>query len=252
MKRGSRSRPEARGSARNGREILAKRGCFRGVLESRAGRARLDGNTVMFLTLMVVGLVGLAAMAIPAFGHSHGALSGHGGIAHGLGHATATPSLTSGRGALQQMVPADPAHESRWRFVPSPRALFSVLALYGAFGNAGVHAFHLPSLLAALGAVLPALGVEWLLVRPLWRMLFRVQGVASTPLEQLVLCEARAVVPFRNGRGMISTVRDGRRVQLAASLRSDQREQPVKVGDRLVIEDVDGTRERVTVAIQPD
>jgi hypothetical protein len=47
-------------------------------------------------------------------------------------------------------------------------------------------------------------------------------------------------------------VRDGRRVQLAASLRSDQREQPVKVGDRLVIEDVDGTRERVTVAIQPD
>jgi hypothetical protein len=206
----------------------------------------------MFLTLMVVGLVGLAAMAIPAFGHSHGALSGHGGAAHGLGHAAATPSLGTGRGALQQLVPADPTHESRWRFVPSPRALFSMLALYGAFGNAGMHAFHLASPLAALAAVLPALCIEWLLVRPLWRLLFRMHGVASTPLEQLVLCEARAVVPFRNGRGVISTVRDGRHVQLAASLRNDQREQPVSVGDRLVIEDVDGARERVTVAIQPD
>ncbi len=201
---------------------------------------------------MVIGLAGLAAMAIPAFGHSHGALSGHGGIAHGVGHAAVTPSLTSGRGALSQVLPADPAHESRWRFVPSPRALFSVLALYGAFGNAALRAFHLPLLLAALGAVLPALFVEWALVRPLWRVLFRVQGAAATPLEQLVLSEATAVVPFRNGRGLVSTVRDGRRVQLAASLRRDQRERPVKVGDRLLIEDVDVTRERVTVAIQPD
>jgi hypothetical protein len=39
----------------------------------------------VFLTLMVIGLVGLAAMAIPAFGHAHGALSGHG--AHGVSHA---------------------------------------------------------------------------------------------------------------------------------------------------------------------
>lgn len=211
----------------------------------------------MFLTLMVIGLAGLAAMAIPAFGHSHGALTGHGalghgGMAHGVSHATTTPSLTGGRGALSQVLPADPAHESRWRFVPSPRAVFSVLALYGAFGNAAVHALHLPSALAALAAVLPALLIEWACVRPLWRVLFRVQGGASTPLEELVLSEATAVVPFRNGRGLVSTVRDGRHVQLAASLRSDQREQPVKVGDRLLIEEVDAARERVTVAILPN
>lgn len=216
----------------------------------------------MFLILMVIGLVGLVAMAIPAFGHGHGALSGHNGLsghaalhgaaAHGIGHAAATPQVGSARGALSQLLPADPAHESRLRFLPSPRALFSVLALYGAFGNAALHAFHLPLLLAALGAAMPALLVEWGLVRPLWRVLFRVQGAESTPLEQLVLSEARAEVPFRNGRGLVSTVRDGRRVQLAATLRQDQLSVRIKVGDRLTIEEVDPARERVTVTLARD
>jgi len=206
---------------------------------------------------MVIGLVGLAAMAIPAFAHGHGALSGHGlpggathGLgAHGLGHAHGPPSIGSGRNAIEQWVPADPGHQGWSRFVPSPRAVFSALALYGAFGNACVHAFHLAPVAAALVAVLPALLVEFMLVRPLWRTLFRVQGAECSPLEDLVLAEAEAVVPFRNGRGVISTVRDGRRVQLAASLREDQRNLPIKVGDRLVIEDVDAARERVTVTL---
>ena len=210
----------------------------------------------MFLILMVIGLVGLAAMAFPAFGHGHGALSGHGASglgAHGgvAGHA-AGASVGGGRGALSQVLPADAAHEGRLRFVPSPRAVFSVLALYGAFGNAALRAFHFPWLFAALVAVLPALLVEWVLVRPLWRVLFRVQAAPSTPLEQLVASEAVAVVPFRNGRGLVSTVRDGRRVQLVATLREDQRAWPVKVGDRLVIEEVDAARERVTVTALGD
>lgn len=201
----------------------------------------------MFLVLMVVGLVGLFAMAIPAFGRGH-ALSGHGAV-HGGPHVALTPTGGARAVASQMLIPADPAQHSRWRFVPSPRAVFSVLALYGAFGNAGVHAFHLTPALAALAAALPALLVEWLLVRPLWRMLFRFQAKESSPLEQLTLTEAEAVVPFRNGRGIVSTVRDGRRVQLSACLRSDQRALPVRVGDRLLIEEVDAARERVTVSI---
>ncbi len=208
---------------------------------------------------MVIGLVGLAAMAIPAFGHGHGALSARGtlsghGAAH-IGHAvshTAAAAAPQARGVLQQPLPADPAHDTRWRFLPSPRAVFSLLALYGAFGNAGVHALHLSFALAALSAVPPTLLVEWFLVRPLWNALFRVQGAACSPLEQLVLSEAHAVVPFRNGRGMVSTVRDGRRVQLAACLRKDQESVPVKVGDRLLIEDVDAAKERVTVSVYRD
>jgi hypothetical protein len=151
--------------------------------------------------------------------------------------------------ASQLLIPADPAQHSRWRFVPSPRAVFSVLALYGAFGNAGVHAFHLAPGLSALAAALPALLVEWTLVRPLWKMLFRLQASESSPLEQLALTEAEAVVPFRNGRGIVSTVRDGRRVQLSACLRPDQQALPVRVGDRLLIEEVDAAHERVTVSI---
>lgn len=214
----------------------------------------------MFLILLVIGLVGLTAMAVPAFGHSHGALSGHGG--HGVGHAShgaaahgpsvgghgANVNAPSARGALEHLVPADAARPTGWRFVPSPRALFSVLAVYGAFGNAGLHAFHLSFLVSALAAVWPALLVERVLVRPLWNLVFRLEAQACSPLEQLVLTEAQAVTPFRNGRGMISTLRDGRRVQLVASLRQDQQSLPVKVGERLLIEDVDAANERVTVS----
>jgi hypothetical protein len=204
----------------------------------------------MFLTLMVIGLVGLIALAIPAFAHGH-ALSGqsgtgHGGIGHGVGHAQAAPQPGARDVAI---LPADPHHQSALRFLPSPRAVFSVLAVYGAFGNAAAHAFHLTTTVAAFAVILPTLLVEWLLVRPIFRLVFRFQADASSPLESLVLNEAEAVVPFRNGRGMVSTVRDGRRVQLAARLCDDQQSLPVNVGDRLVIESVDASRERVTVSI---
>ncbi len=220
---------------------------------------------------MVIGLVGLTAMAVPAFAHGHNALSGHGvghsgvghagighaGVGQGIGHAAAAQgmahaSVTPGaRGALSQLLPADATQQGLWRLVPSPRRVFSLLALYGAFGNAGTHAFHLSLLTAALAAALPALLLEWSALRPLWNVLFRVQAAPCSPLEQLISCEARAVVPFRNGRGMVSAIRDGRSVQLMASLREEQRALPVKVGDRLLIDDVDAARERVTVSFFP-
>jgi len=204
---------------------------------------------------MVVGLVGLAAMAIPAFGRGHHSLAGRGighanaghglGHGHGMSHAGVAPNA---RGALQQLLPADGAPHGFWRFVPSPRRVFSLLALFGAFGNAATHAMHLSLPVAALSALVPTLLIEWLLLSPLWNLLFRVQSAPSSPLEQLISSEARAVLPFRNGRGMVSTVRDGRSVQLVAYLREEQRMLPVKVGDRLVIEDVDAAQERVTVS----
>lgn len=212
----------------------------------------------VFATLMVIGLVGLGAMAIPAFGRGHHSLGGrgighasaghglgHGGPAHGMSHAGVAPNA---RGTLQQVFPADGRPHGLWRFVPSPRRVFSLLALFGAFGNAGTHAFHLPMPVAALAALVPTLLIEWLLLSPLWNLLFRVQSAPSSPLEQLISSEARAVLPFRNGRGMVSAIRDGRSVQLVAYLREEQRLLPVKVGDRLVIEDVDAARERVTVS----
>jgi hypothetical protein len=207
----------------------------------------------VFLTLTVVGLVGLLMMAIPAFGR-HGHASPHGGVVRPSGVARGMAGRFGGGhkamlSSNEAAVPADMVASKLFRFLPSPRFLFTVAALYGAFAHALLDAAHLRLVPAALVAVVPTLLAERLLVRPIWNLVFRFQGNPSTPLGQLLCSEARAVVPFRNGRGMVSVVRDGRNVQLAAAMRDDQVGVPVRVGDRLLIEDVDASRERVTVSI---
>jgi hypothetical protein len=219
----------------------------------------------LFLTLMVVGLVGLFMMALPAFkhhGHVHATHAGRAVLTRGGsprsgggagGDRTAVVAdaggAASAASAGREIAPSDTRLAWLLRLVPSPRALCSVLALYGAFGNALVHAFHMPVGPAALVAALLALLVERMIVRPVWNLVFHFQGQPSSPLEVLVLSEARAVVPFRNGRGMVSVVRDGRVVQLAATLRDDHAGLSVRVGDRLRIDDVDARRERVVVSV---
>ena len=227
----------------------------------------------MFLTLMVIGLVGLVMMAIPAFGgHGHASHPGHAGVlghgaagghALGSGHAAHAPTAPPSQGAAHALAQVDnlsgaapPAEigspRGILRFIPSPRAIFSVLALYGAFGNALVQAGHLPFLVAALLATLPALLVERLALRPLWNLVFRFQGKPSEPLETLLLSEAKAVTAFRNGKGIVSVVRDGRLIQLSARLSESEASLPINVGERLRIEDVDAKQERVTVSVLRD
>jgi hypothetical protein len=63
------------------------------------------------------------------------------------------------------------------------------------------------------------------------------------------MSEATAVTPFRGGRGVVSVVREGRLVQFSARLIEAQTSLPVRVGDRLRIEDVESARERVTVSV---
>jgi hypothetical protein len=194
--------------------------------------------------------------------------SGHGAAHAGAGHVVSPHLATApgasapgahgiapapGAGTSQEMVPADAAGSSGWvRFIPSPRAVFSVLALYGAFGNALLQTAHLPFLVAALVALLPTIAVERLAVTPLWNLVFRYQGQPSGTLEELIFDEATAVTPFRNGRGLISIVREGRLVQFSARLRADQASRPVKVGTRLRVEDVDARQERLTVSVLGD
>ncbi len=128
----------------------------------------------------------------------------------------------------------------------------SLLALYGAFGNLAVAAFHLAVPWAALAAAVPALVIERYGVTPLWNWLFGFQGQPTTSLETLALSDAEAVSAFRNGRGIVSVLHDGRRVQLSARLAEGQTTTTVRVGDRLQIEDVDAANERVTVSIPRD
>lgn len=223
----------------------------------------------MFLIMMVIGLVGLAMMAVPAFARHGTAPPAHGPAhlpSHGPAHAPAhlpphapahasapahANAPTHANSPEQEMLPAPTASSGIARWVPSPRGIFTALALYGAFGNVFIDAFHLPLLLAALAAVVPTLLVERFAVRPLWNLVFRFQAQPSASLDQLILGEAIAVSAFRNGRGIVSTNREGRIVQLRACLSTDQASQEVRVGDRLRIEDVDAPNERVTVSVLP-
>lgn len=202
----------------------------------------------VFLILMVIGLVGLAMLAIPAFSRHGLRGSAHGHLpAHGHAHAPHLPA--HGHAPHQELLAATTASSGIARWLPSPRGIFTALALYGAFGNALLEAFHLPALAAALGALLPTLIVERFAVRPLWNLVFKLQAGPSASLEELILGEATAVVPFKNGRGIVSTHREGRIVQLRACLSKDQASTNIKVGDRLRIEDVDAKHERVTVSV---
>ena len=122
--------------------------------------------------------------------------------------------------------------------------------MYGGFGVALTDAAHLSTKLAAILAIVPAFLIERFVVTPLWNALMSFDGVPSSDLTELTFQDAEAVTPFRNGKGMVSVVRDGRAVQFRATLPADQAIMPVCVGDKLRIEQVDAEHERVTVSIQ--
>jgi hypothetical protein len=221
-----------------------------------------------FLIIMVVGLIGLLLMALPGIQHHghvgavpritppHGGLHvGHSAGAHGAAHA-----LPTARGAAPPPAHAAPAPgTSRGaeappgynavRLIPSPRAIFSMLTLFGAFGAALMPVLHFWQL-AALAAVVPAWGIEVFAVRPLWNLMFQFQGKPTTPIEALVACDAKAVTPFRNGRGLVAIEHDGRLVQFSARLQEAHANLPVRVGDTLCIEEVDAASQRVLVSVK--
>src|SRR5260221_13180403 len=123
----------------------------------------------LFLILMAVGLVGLIMMAIPGLnrhghvgtthgihsaghggihlGHGHGAghiagghtagQIGHAGAGHaGAGHAAHAPAAAHGTNTAQPAQAEAGSAFNVGRLIPSPRAVFSFLPLFGAFGFA--------------------------------------------------------------------------------------------------------------------
>jgi hypothetical protein len=135
------------------------------------------------------------------------------------------------------------------RLIPSPRAIFSILALFGAFGFALVPIVH-NVFYASLIAALPAWAIEYFAIRPFWNFLFQFQGKPTTPIEALVLCDAKAVTPFRNGKGVVAVEHDGRLVQFSARLQAAHANVPVNVGDSLCVEEVDAANQRVLVSLK--
>jgi len=213
----------------------------------------------LFLVAMIVGLIGMVLMAIPGLNrHGHGGLAGHG---HAIGHAghgishSGQGAHLAGPGRLGGLRGGKGGKEGAAgegllaRLIPSPRVVFSLLTAYGAFGYALVGAAHMPTLLAAWLAVIPAIALERYALEPFWRAMLQFQGTPCAPLTEMVMCEAVAVTPFRNGKGVVSVVREGRDVQFSARLLENQAAMPVQVGDRLRVEEVDDAHERVVVSL---
>ena len=204
---------------------------------------------MFFLTLIVIGLTGLAMMAIPGLNRHGHAGAGHTGFHVGHGHAGfgghhASHTVQTNAAKSGQAVNTGAA----WH-IPSPRAMFSFIALYGASGYLLANVVHVEPRIVMAIAVIPAFLLENLVFTPFWNLLFRFQGTPSEPIDQLILSEARAITPFRNQKGLVSVTHNGRLVQFRAELSEANKAAQVEVGDRLIIEDVDTAHERVTVAV---
>ncbi|HLH80041.1 MAG TPA: hypothetical protein VKV29_07135 [Chthonomonas sp.] len=199
-----------------------------------------------FIVLMFTGLIGLVLMALPGFLHHGGQLS-HAvhvhhasvGAHHGVHlHAPSVAKISAKMGKPNLL-----------RLVPSPRAIFSFLAAYGAFGVLFMAGLHFSEMLAAWSAILPAIAFERFVLRPYWNWLTSFGATPASPLTTLVLTEAVAVSNFQNGRGIVQVEHDGRAVQMMAYLTPEQCHMPVHVGDRLRVESVDEKKERLIVSL---
>ena len=222
-----------------------------------------------FLATLGLGLGGLLLMALPGM-RRHGHVGHARARAHVRTHArSAARGQAHARGAAQAKAgtQAAPAHahaapsaakqgpnhglaDGLLHYLPEPRVIFSVLALLGAFGNVLQRGVHLPFWTSVLGALAIAVVLEWLIVGRLWRLALRFTGAPASPLASLVLDQAEAVTAFRNGKGIVRAVLDGRTVQLSAELVPDERTLSVHVGDRMTIQEVDPDRERVRVSLR--
>ncbi len=239
----------------------------------------------VFVVSLCVGLGGLLLMAVPGVrrhgraGHARaargrsGAARGRGGAARGRGGAARGGRAPlhgghvvrhAGRGARAAQAQPGQAHahqvprpqrgepvsavDGLLHYVPEPRVVLTVIALFGAFGNVLAHVTAAPFVVQLVGAALSAALVEWLIVGRIWKLALRFTGEPSSPLETLIMQRVQAVTAFRNGKGIVQVERDGRALQMAAELVTEDRDERVGVGDRLTVEDVDAEHERVVVS----
>ena len=215
----------------------------------------------LYLLAFVLGVTGLAVMAVGALGH-HGAVGrGHGGQAHAgqahAGQAHAAP----GRGAVARGARARGArgpNGSRDALgagrdllltIASPRVLFAVLLGVGAAGLLLRPFLHAAVLLAVAAVVLGVL-FERGAVAPMWRFVERFASAPAQTLETALYDHAHAASGFdARGEGLVALELDGQIVQLLGRLCPEDRARRVRAGDRLRIEDVDAERNRCTVSV---
>jgi hypothetical protein len=213
------------------------------------------------LALGGAGLAGMAAVGAYGAGthggHPGGGVGhlghGHGGTGHTghTGHGDTGHSSEAGGSSGTAHHPAPVHHFPRWGVLLSPRVLFSALVGFGAVGIALRAVLAGPWLfVAALGG---GIAFEALLIGPAWNLLLRFGSRPALTLDHGIMDEAEAVTAFNaQGDGLVKLVVDGQVVQLLGTLAAAERAAGVRVraGDRLVVESVDGARQRCTVSLR--
>jgi len=209
----------------------------------------------LYITSLLLGVVGLGAMAFTGLGargagHGHAGQAGHGDGGHfhfgsgshgHAGHVHAAHGHTShvGHGGTGRLLA-----------IMSPRLLFSLALGFGASGLLLRPAVGEPLLIA--GAALGAVLFDRVLVNPLWNFAMRFASKPAETLESALLDEATAVTSFdHNGEGIVSLEVDGQVVQILATLQPNDRllGTKVRVGQKVRIEEVNAEKNCCTVSI---
>jgi hypothetical protein len=221
-----------------------------------------------YLFCLILGFAGLAIMAasgLAAHGGDHGGhghakevgghgakeIGGHGGkeLGGGHGHVKDVGGKELGHHDGSHDHGDGAGHDiSEYLFsLLSPRVFFSILVGAGAAGL--LLEPLLGGLLLMLAAVVAGFAFEGLLVRPFWNFLFRFASTPAQTLDSALMDRATAVTGFdAAGQGLVSIILDGQIVQLLGTLRPEDRHMRVRAGDALMVEDVDGKRNRCTVS----
>ncbi|HEX8429917.1 MAG TPA: hypothetical protein VF625_01475 [Longimicrobium sp.] len=222
-----------------------------------------------YLFCLILGFAGLLVMSLAGFGHGGGHSHGHGGHDVGdvslhaghVGHASHGHVGHAGHGhgahhAGNAHHHGDGHHGAErggagsWFLqLLSPRVLFSVLVGLGATGLLARP--YLGGIFLFLAALLGGIAFERVLVAPLWSFLFRFASAPALTMESSLLDTATAVTGFdAAGDGLVALEVDGQVLQILASLRPEDRAAGVRVraGDQLLVESVDGARNRCVVS----
>jgi membrane protein implicated in regulation of membrane protease activity len=177
----------------------------------------------MFLSSMILGLVGLLAMT--ALGVGHGS-DGHGHSSHGY-----SDSSHPGTGHDH-----DSGSGTKWLALISPRVIFSLALGFGAVGLIA-EKFVILALSIPL-AIVGAIALERILIQPYWKLMMRFASKPAQNLESAAFSRAKAVMDFdASGSGLIELELDGQVRQVLGTLKSGQ-EARVTRGKTLRIESV--------------
>ena len=187
----------------------------------------------MFVSSMLLGLIGLFAMTALGVGHGSG---GHGHNSGGHGHSS------GGHGSDGHSDSSHHGHDhgsgssTKWLALISPRVFFSLALGFGAIGLV-LEKFVILALSIPL-AVIGAIALETILIQPYWKLMMRFASKPAQNLEHATFSRAKAVMDFdASGSGLIELELDGQVRQVLGTLKSGQKNRVVR-GKSLRIESV--------------